>query len=119
MPNETLTKVMNDYEEIAKLHKDELTSTQEMVYWNASYTQLLKLERLFTRGSYQASQASKEVQKLLKGTFAEMHTELPKMVSTSDLPAAEQLYAKMKSNLAHLVEELQPAPDSAHSIKLG
>lgn len=90
-------KIIKKFKELAGLQKTDLGSTAEMPNYNASYTQILKLKKIFSSNSDQAAILNK-IDTLLTGSLAEMTDELPKMIAAENQEAAFVVYEQIKEN---------------------
>jgi hypothetical protein len=114
-----ISAIIYDYEMIADLQRADLTSTEQMPNWNASYMQLLKFERLFALDPQLKNNSGEKAEAIthfLEGTFAEMREELPKLVDNSNMGRALQLYAGMVNMLLSLVDDLTSYQQSSLSM---
>src|SRR5436190_5666420 len=110
--------LINDYREIAKLHKKELEDTRDMPNWNTVLFRLLAIKSQITEPD-SPELPLQLAQDLLVGSLAEMKPELAKMVSPENLPKAEGLHEKIKLNLVELIKALDAPlkPDPSASCR--
>lgn len=113
-----ITKIMELYKEIARLHHPELKSTEEMPNWISSYTQILQLRKM-QHNNQPISSLQEKGSTLLHGAFAEVSSELPRLVSDVKLKTAFTLYTEIRNNLILFCkkEPSESDPMQNYSIK--
>lgn len=102
--SELLNRVNDNFKEIAKLHKPELSDTSEFRFWHSSYFQLMKLETMIDSNK-DSSTIIAAARRLLKGGIAEMAAEIPKMVSAEHQSTAMEWHTKLKNDVSLFIEE--------------
>lgn len=98
-----IDEIMNDCKKIAKLHAPEVTSTEDFINWNASYTQLIMIKKMMVDGD-DPTLIEQKALKLLNGTLFESRAEITNLVSSNNLKAAMDLYEQVIQKLTSLTD---------------
>lgn len=110
-----LDEVIIDFEAIAAKHKKDLGSTRMFVHWNTFSMQLFKLALNFSSGGDNQTLAD-SLDTIIKGSFAELEDEIPRMVDINEQAAALVLYQRMHDKLEEFKCELVPHSPSPNMM---
>ncbi len=115
MIGDKLNNMLQTYKEIAKLHREDLVSTDEAPNWTSSFFMMRKLEQAISRDKPQ--QVIIDLINNLKQSLGGLKDDLVKLVSDDKLEMAQDLRGRVINITDEIKADIiEAAPSSAPKL---